>query len=103
MTDTLSVFVITPSQEEARKIALAVVEEKLAACANIFPSVHSIYCWQDEVKQADECALLIKIVAKNFDALQARVKELHSYQCPCIVAWPIVEGNSDYLRWLGGL
>ena len=101
MTDRLSVFITTPSREEADKIAMMLVEERLAACANILPAVHSVYRWQGKVEQADECALVAKTTADKFEALQARVKQIHSYEVPCIIAWPIVAGNEDYLKWIG--
>ena len=102
MTGALSVFVTAASREEGEKIARAVVEEKLAMCANILPGVQSIYRWKGKVEQAQECAVVIKIPAEKFTALEKRIKELHSYECPCIVAWPIVAGNADYLEWLKG-
>jgi len=100
MTGVLSVYVTAASRDEADKIAGAVVEERLAACANIFPGVQSVYRWQGKVERAEECALVIKTTAEGFAALEARVKELHSYECPCIVAWPVVAGNAEYLEWV---
>jgi periplasmic divalent cation tolerance protein len=64
------------------------------------PGAHSIYRWQGKIEQAEECILIAKALASKFDALQVRVKEMHSYECPCIVAWPIVAGNDDYLKWI---
>ena len=100
MPDFLSVYITTASRGEAEKIALAIVEENIAACANIFPGIRSIYRWQGKVEQADECAVIAKTTSVRFDALQKRVKELHSYECPCIVAWPIVAGNEEFLEWI---
>jgi periplasmic divalent cation tolerance protein len=100
MTGALTVFITTPSRAEAEKIARTVVEESLAACANIFPGIQSIYRWQGKVENAEEHVLFLKSTADRFEALQARVKALHSYQCPCIVALPIVAGNEDYLKWI---
>ena len=101
MSDFLSVFITTPSRDEAEKIARALVEEKLAACVNIMPGVESLYRWQGKIEKNQECALIAKTSSAIFDALQKRVKELHSYHCPCITAWPIVKGNEEYLKWLG--
>jgi periplasmic divalent cation tolerance protein len=86
--------------DEARRIAEALVAERLAACANILPGVHSIYRWQGAVERADEVVILAKTRATLVDAAIARVKALHSYQVPCVVALPIVGGNPEYLRWL---
>ena len=101
MNEFLSVYITTASRDEAEKIARAVVEENLAACANVFPEIKSIYRWQGKIEQSNECALIVKTSSGKFDALQKRVTELHSYECPCIVAWPIVAGNPAYLKWLG--
>ncbi|MDE1900344.1 MAG: divalent-cation tolerance protein CutA [Alphaproteobacteria bacterium] len=99
----LSVFVTAPSYGEAEKIARSVVTENLAACANILSGAQSIYRWRGKVEQAAECVIFIKCAATQFDALQARIRDLHSYECPCIVATPIVAGNADYLNWLRGV
>ena len=100
MSDFFSVFITAPSREDAEKISQTIVRENLAACANILPGVRSIYRWQGKIEQSDECAIIAKITAEKFEALQARVAEIHSYECPCIVAWPIVAGNEPYLKWL---
>lgn len=99
MTEVLSVYVTASSREEAEKIAAAVVEDRLAACANIFP-VQSIYRWQGKVDRVEKCALILKTTAEKFGALEVRIKELHSYDCPCIVAWPVVAGSAEYLEWV---
>ena len=74
------------SRDEADKICLALVEERLIACANIFPGVVSIFRWEGKIERPEECAIIAKTTADKFDALQKRVRELHSYKCPCIVA-----------------
>jgi len=99
-SEFISVFITAASREEAEKIARAIVQENLAACANIFPGIHSINRWQGKVEEGGECAIIVKTKTENFPVLQRRVKELHSYECPCIVAWPIAAGDSDYLKWL---
>ena len=99
-SEFISVFIIAASHQEAEKIARAIVEEKLAACANILPGLQSIYRWQGKVEQANECAIIAKTMAQKFDVLQLRIKELHSYDCPCIVALPIVAGSDEYLDWI---
>jgi periplasmic divalent cation tolerance protein len=100
MTDCLSVYITTPTRAEAKKIAHVLVEENLAACANIFFGMQSIFRWQGKVEHAEECALIVKIRSDKFDAIQKHVAEMHSYDCPCVVAWPIVAGSDKYIEWL---
>jgi periplasmic divalent cation tolerance protein len=88
------------SLDEARRIADALVSERLAACANLLPGAQSIYRWQGEIVRADEVLIIAKTRAALVDAVIARVKALHSYQVPCVVALPILAGNPDYLDWL---
>ncbi len=100
MSEFLSVYMTAPTRDEADEIARVLVDERLAACANIFWDVASVYRWQGKVEQAQECVIIAKTTADKFDALQKRVKEIHSYDCPCIVATAITTGNPDYLEWL---
>jgi periplasmic divalent cation tolerance protein len=94
-------YITTAKVEEARRIGTAVVNERLAACANIVPALESIYRWQGAVVEDKEVLLILKTRAELVDAAIAKVKELHSYTCPCIVALPILTGNPAYLEWLG--
>jgi periplasmic divalent cation tolerance protein len=100
MSEFLSVYITASSRDEADKIACMLIEEHLAACANIFPGVLSVYRWQGKIERAEECAIIAKTTSDKFVALQKRVKELHSYECPCIVAWPIVAGSEAFLEWV---
>ncbi len=100
MSAFLSIFITAASQEEASTIAQVLVEERLAACATILLHAQSVYRWQGKVEQAEECAIIAKTTMEKFDALQKRVKDIHSYECPCIVATPIVAGNESYLKWV---
>jgi periplasmic divalent cation tolerance protein len=100
MTSFLSIYITAPSRELAEKIARTLVEERLAACVNIIPGVHSIYRWQGKIAAENEVVLIAKSRADMFERLEKRVKELHSYQVPCIVAWPIEKGHKPYLDWL---
>lgn len=102
MSGAISVYITATSREEAEKIAQTVVGEDLAACVNILPDIRSVYRWEGKVEQADECALLAKTTRDKFDALEKRVRSIHSYTCPCIVAWPITAITPDYLAYLTG-
>lgn len=98
MTPAL-VLVTASSAEEAARIGRAVVEQGLAACANIVPGITSIYRWQGKVEEASEHLLLLKSSRENWEALQAAIQELHSYECPEIVA---IEPNAispAYAAW----
>lgn len=96
----VSVYAIFASAEEAERIGRAVVEERLAACINILPSVRSIYRWQGAIESADEAAAILKTTAAGADALIARIAGLHSYDVPCIVTWPIDKILASYADWV---
>jgi len=96
----MSVYVTAPSLDVAHKIGLALVEERLAACVNIISGMHSIYRWQGRVETASEVVLIAKSRASLFEEIEKRITELHPYDCPCIVAWPIAAGHQPYLDWL---
>ena len=94
------IYVTVPSREEARKIAGAVVGERLAACANIHGEMTSLYWWDGAVQEDKEIALILKTQESLVERLTARVKALHSYAVPCVVALRIKAGNPDYLAWI---
>ncbi len=94
------VYVMAASPAEARRIGRAAVGERLAACANILPGLRSIYWWEGKVAEGRETVLVLKTRAARLDALIARVRALHSYECPAIVALPIVAGSKPYLDWI---
>lgn len=95
------VLVTCGSVEEARKIGRALVEEHLAACANVLQApVESIYRWKGKVDTAAEFLMIVKTSRERFAALERRIKALHSYDIPEIIALPIEKGSRDYLSWL---
>jgi periplasmic divalent cation tolerance protein len=98
--DVRLVLVTVPDQDAARAIARAVVGDKLAACVNIVGPIRSIYRWQDAIEDEAEFLLLIKTRARLYARVEARVKELHSYQVPEVIALPIESGSAQYLGWL---
>ena len=101
MTGKCLVFVTCASAAEAKRIARAIVEARLAACVNIFPgSVNSVYRWKGKVQSARERLLLIKTSQKLLSELQATVQRLHSYDVPEFIAVPVVAGSRAYLAWL---
>ena len=94
-------YVTTKDREEAERIGRALVEDRLAACVNILDGMRSIYRWQGKVEAATEAVLLVKTDASRSQAVIERVKELHSYSCPCVAVWPLSGGNPEYLDWIG--
>lgn len=100
MSDALLVLCTCENQEQAQRIARTLVEERLAACANILPGVVSTFRWQGEVSEANEIQLFVKTAMERYQALERRIAELHSYDTPEIIAIPITAGSEKYLRWL---
>ena len=100
MQQFIVVFVTVGSAAEAERLALALVEERLAACVNRIRGVQSVYRWQGKIEQSEEELLVIKTRKELFSALEKRVRELHSYSVPEIIALPLIEGNEAYLKWL---
>ncbi len=94
------VLVTTGSQEEGQQIARALVDSGLAACVNIVPGLRSIYRWQGRIWDEGEFLLLIKTRMSLFERVEGKVKEVHSYEVPEIIAIPIVQGSETYLTWL---
>lgn len=93
------VLVTAGSQEEAEAIATSLVKLQLAACVNLLP-IQSIYTWQGELHKEQEWQLLIKTDLSKFPALEAKIRELHSYEVPEIIALPILVGSQPYLNWI---
>ena len=93
------VLVTAPDLKTARQLAKAVLKGRLAACVNYFP-IKSIYWWNEKVEETGEIALIAKTRAELVEKVIRRVKELHSYQVPCVESWAIDSGNPDYLEWI---
>ena len=93
-------YMTAETRDEAQAIGRALVEERLVACANILGPMDSVYWWDGAVKSETEVAFIVKTRATLVDQVVGRVTEMHSYDCPCIVALPIEGGNPDYLAWI---
>lgn len=100
MTDARIILTTAGSQEEAAKIAHALVERRLAACVNIVPQIKSVYRWQGKVETAEEWLLLIKTQAEFFERVRDAMKELHSYELPECVMLEVSAGSKEYLLWI---
>ena len=99
---TVLIYITTSDKSQARNIGRYLVESHLAACVNIFENMNSMYIWQDQFQDDQEAVLIAKTTQARLKDLIAAVKERHDYECPCIVAMPITEGNPDFLNWIAG-
>ena len=94
------VFVTAVSVEQGMSIARALVEEEVVACVNVVKGVRSVFRWKGKVEEEDEVLLVLKTRTARLPEVIARVKELHSYDVPEIIALPIIDGNPSYLQWI---
>jgi periplasmic divalent cation tolerance protein len=100
MSNARIVLTTAGSHEEARKLAQALVERRLAACVNIVPRIESVYRWQGKVESAEEWLLIIKTQTEAFERVRDAIKELHSYELPECVMLDISAGHQGYLEWI---
>lgn len=101
MTNFIVILVTAGSEKEAETLATTLVDERLAGCVNIIGPVRSIYRWEGKIADEKEWLLVIKSRAELFAAIEERVKALHSYQTPEVIALPVPYGSRAYLQWLG--
>jgi periplasmic divalent cation tolerance protein len=94
------VFTTVKNRAEAKRIAERLVSEKLAACVSMIPNVSSVYKWRGEVERAKEIMLVVKTSSEKLDQLIRRIRELHSYEVPEILALQVERGSPEYLKWL---
>lgn len=99
-TAVTAVVTTAPDAGVAEELAARVVEERLAACANVVPGVTSLYWWEGEVQRDAEVMIVLKTVTARFEALRRRIAELHPYDVPEILAFPVPEGSDEYLAWV---
>ena len=94
------VFITVPNLEVGEKIGNILVEEKLAACVNITSQIKSLYFWRGNIEHDEEYLLIVKTRKEKFESLEKRVKEIHPYEVPEIIALPVILGSKDYLDWI---
>jgi len=93
-------YVTAETAAEAIRIGRALVEARLAACANVLPGMTSIFRWQGEIQEAAEAVLILKTREDLAEAAVERIKALHAYACPCVAVIPVTGGNADFLKWI---
>ena len=96
----LFAYITASDMEEARKIGTILVEEKLAACVNIFSGMQSMYMWKSRVEQSQETVIIAKTTESLQQRLLEQVRKIHSYECPCVVFLPVAGGNPEFLQWI---
>ena len=100
MQQTLLVLTNLPDAGTAKAVARQLVEQRLAACVNILPGVHSVYRWQGALEEAAEVTLLVKTVSSGYADLEAAIRNQHPYDVPEIIAMPVAAGLPQYLDWI---
>ncbi|MBC8417484.1 MAG: divalent-cation tolerance protein CutA [Proteobacteria bacterium] len=98
--ETHLIYITAGSMDEARAIGKTLVSSRLAACANIIDNINSIYWWEGEIQDEREVIIVAKTKESLVHELIDKVKSMHSYECPCIVSLPIIEGNRAFLDWI---
>lgn len=94
------IYITCKNKDDSKKIGHELVKSRLAACVNIIDKMTSIYWWNKGVHYDEETVLIAKTKDKLVEKLVSKVKEIHTYTCPCIIALPIEKGNKDYLEWI---
>jgi periplasmic divalent cation tolerance protein len=96
----IQVFVSCESKEQAKLMVDSLLNDQIIACAQILPGVESFYHWHGQTVQSSECMLLLKSHKNHFKTIEAKIKKLHSYEVPEIIAVPLVNGSTEYLNWI---
>lgn len=96
------VLVYTTAENEngAKRMGRTLIEKKLAACVNIIPGMKSIYRWKGKIEKGDECIMLVKTLERNVNRITEVIKDMHSYELPCILVIPIIDGLKEYLDYI---
>jgi periplasmic divalent cation tolerance protein len=100
MDEPITIYVTAPTLTEAESVSKALLEDRLIACANLVEKIHSHYRWKGKLYSEREVLIIMKSQKKHLQSIINRVKELHSYEVPEIIALPIIGGSPEYLKWL---
>ncbi|MCX7552883.1 divalent-cation tolerance protein CutA [Marinicella sp. S1101] len=98
--EAIQVFVSCESSQQAKKLVDSLLNDQIIACAQMLKGVESFYRWQGQITQSNEVLLVLKTTANHFKAIETSIKKLHSYDVPEILAIPVLEGSTDYLKWI---
>ncbi len=93
-------YITVPNMEEARSLGRRLLERRLCACVNMLPGMTSLYWWQDTIEAGEEVVLIAKTTLDKAQHCIDAIRELHSYDVPCVVALPVLGGNPDFLQWI---
>jgi periplasmic divalent cation tolerance protein len=96
------IYMTAGNKEEARNIGKELVTSRLAACVNILDNMNSVYMWEGEVQEESEVVLIAKTTRERLPELVEKVKSIHSYDCPCVVSLPVLDGHKPFLDWVAG-
>lgn len=99
-TDVVMIYTTFATGTDAAALGRRLVEERLAACVNILPAMHSIYSWKGEVEEGDEAVMLVKTTAARAAAAAGRIEELHPYETPAVLVLAVAGGSAPYLAWI---
>lgn len=99
-TNAIIIYATCADTAEAEKIATDLVEKQLIACANILPPHTAIHRWEGKIEKGAEVAMILKTRAVLFEDVRAAILAHHSYECPCILSWPIEQGHPEFLGWI---
>lgn len=94
-------YATAPNRGAALAIVRSLLEDRLIACANVIDGATSLYRWEGKIEEAGESLIFAKSTSRQVSDIVDRIKELHEYSCPCVIAMPIVAGNADFLQWIG--
>jgi len=94
------VYMTASDKQEAEKVGQALIEARLAACVNVIDSMQSMFFWQGSVQKENEAVLIAKTKVGLVSELTRKVQSVHSYDCPCVIAVPVIDGNPEFLQWI---
>jgi len=100
LAEAVLIYITHDDRAKAKELGRALVEERLVACVNLLGPMTPIYRWEGEICEGEEVVIIAKTRASLVAEVTSFVRERHGYDCPCVVALPVVDGNPDYLRWI---